>query len=250
MEGVSPERTHRHEDGVDLPVLVWRLAEPELVISSAALGGGIGTRHWVVNATVPLSYARTDPAAHLAEIARGLGLAGPGTGLLTGVDVGRVVTVVDGGVTVSATVGLGDPIWAAAADLGIPGTGTCTDATVVSCPPQGPVEGYGGPRSTWGARLARAAYEAIVRGGRDWLADPRSWSAAVVGPEDAAAAPASHGAAPTAPGADNAAVAPDSAAVAPDSAAVAADPNRGAGALLASGIVRTDASLRPRTNPT
>ena len=138
----------------------------------------------------------------------------------------------------------------AQADLGIPGTGTCTDATVVSCPPQGPVEGYGGPRSTWGARLARAAYEAIVRGGRDWLADPRSWSAAVVGPEDAAAAPASHGAAPTAPGADNAAVAPDSAAVAPDSAAVAADPNRGAGALLASGIVRTDASLRPRTNPT
>jgi adenosylcobinamide amidohydrolase len=214
MGAVYPELTYRREDGLDLPVLVWRPARPALAISSAALGGGIGTRCWVVNATVPMSYARTDPDVHLAELADGLGLTGVGTGLLTGVDVGSVATVEDEGVTVSATVGLSDPIWAAAPpspgsslgtvnvvawvparlaegalvnavatiaeakvqaliELDIPGTGTCTDATVVACRPDGPVESYGGPRSTWGSRLARAVYHAVREGGRAWLVSDR-----------------------------------------------------------------------------
>ena len=62
----------------------------------------IGPRRWVINATVPMSYARPDPDAHLAELAADLGLAGPGTGLLTGVDVATVVTAPDAGVTVWA----------------------------------------------------------------------------------------------------------------------------------------------------
>jgi adenosylcobinamide amidohydrolase len=230
---VYPQLAHRREDGLNLPVLVWRPERPVLTISSGVLGGGIGVRHWVVNATVPMSYARPDPYAHLVELAAGLGLPGPGTGLLTGVDVARLVTVDDDGVTVSATVGIADPTWAAAplsqgplsqgplshgplshgpdgagtinvvawvparlsepalvnvvatvaeakaqalAELAVPGTGTCTDATVVCCPPDGPRHWYGGPRSTWGARLARAVHAAVVRGGRDWLADPRPWS--------------------------------------------------------------------------
>lgn len=208
------ELTRRREEGLELPVLVWRPAAPVLVISSGALGGGIGTRHWVVNATVPLSYARSDPDAHLVELAGELGLTGSGTGLLTAVDVRAAVECADGGVTVSATVGLGDPIWAAAPDssghragtinvvawlpvrlsdaalvnavatvaeakaqalyeLGVPATGTCTDATVLVCPPDGPVEAYGGPRSTWGARLARAAFRSICQGGRTWIPTDR-----------------------------------------------------------------------------
>jgi adenosylcobinamide amidohydrolase len=184
-----------------------------------------------------MSYARTDPAAHLAGMARELGLPGSGTGLLTGVDVTRRVGAHEHGVRVTATVGLGDPIWAAAppsgadsppgadgpsgpdhppgadrpapgtinvvawvparlgeaalvnavatvveaktqalAELRVAGTGTCTDAVVVGCPTEGPVQEYAGPRSTWGARLARAVHRAVVQGGRDWLADPRSWS--------------------------------------------------------------------------
>jgi len=216
---VYPKLTKRREGGLDLPVLVWAPAEPVLAISSGALGGGIGTRRWVVNATVPISYARPDPHAHLAELATALGLSGSGTGLLTGVHVASLATGHDEGVTVDATVGLGDPIWAAApattgsaatgtinvvawvparlgeaalvnavatvaeakvqalVDLGVPGTGTGTDATVVACPEVGPVEWYGGPRSTWGARLARAVYAAVLDGGRGWLADPRPWSA-------------------------------------------------------------------------
>jgi adenosylcobinamide hydrolase len=110
----EPVLTHRAEDGEDAPVLVWRLAEPVLAISSAVLGGGIGPCRWVLNATVPMSYDRDDPAAHLAEIAADVGLAGPGVGLLTGVDVADMVAAADGGVRLWATVGLGAPIQAAA----------------------------------------------------------------------------------------------------------------------------------------
>ena len=45
----------------------------------------------------------------------------------------------------------------------VPGTGTASDAIVVCCP-AGATEPYGGPRSTWGARLARAVYAAVLAG--------------------------------------------------------------------------------------
>jgi len=43
---------------------------------------------------------------------------------------------------------------------GVPGTGTASDAVAICCPAGGG-EPYGGPRSTWGARLARAAHTAV-----------------------------------------------------------------------------------------
>lgn len=96
------------------PVLVWRLAEPWLAISSAVLGGGLGERHWVVNATVANGYDRLDPDRHLAEIASTVGLTGPGLGFLTAVDVREVVHRSDHGVDVSVTTGIGaHPTWAA-----------------------------------------------------------------------------------------------------------------------------------------
>lgn len=210
-------------------MLVWRAERPLLSTSSAALGGGLGVRSWVINATVPMSYDRDDPVSHLAELAAGFGLDGSGVGLLTGVDVAEVVARTDTGVRVWATVGLGVPIWAAAppeagpervpseagpervpavagpgagghpvgtvntvvyvparlgpaalinavatateakaqaiAELGVPGTGTPTDAVVVCCPTEGPEAPYGGPRSTWGAPLARAVHRAVLAGG-------------------------------------------------------------------------------------
>lgn len=190
-------------------MLVWRLPRPLLAISSAALGGGLGLREWVLNATVEMAYSRSDPAVHLAELARGLGLGGPGVGLLTGVDVGEVVAAADGGARVWATVGLGSPTQAAApdgpvpggpgtvnvvahlpvlpgpgalvnliataaeakaqavTDLGLRATGTATDSLTILCEPGGPDAVYGGPRSTWGARLARAVHRAIVVRGAD-----------------------------------------------------------------------------------
>jgi adenosylcobinamide hydrolase len=96
------------------PVLVWRPATPWFAISSGVLGGGMGERHWVVNATVTNQYARLDPDEHLAEIAAALGLVGPGIGLLTAVDVREVEHRSDSGVQVSVTTGIGaHPTWAA-----------------------------------------------------------------------------------------------------------------------------------------
>lgn len=211
----EPSLCTRREDGRNLPALVWRAEQPLLSVSSAAFGGGLGVRTWVVNATVPMSYDRDDPDAHLAELAESFGLDGPGVGLLTGVDVAKVVARTDTGVRVWATVGLGVPIRAAAppertpaeiaptgghpvgtvntvvyvparlgpaalvnavatateakvqaiAELGMPGTGTPTDAVTVLCPTDGPEAPYGGPRSTWGAPLARAVHRAVLAGG-------------------------------------------------------------------------------------
>jgi adenosylcobinamide hydrolase len=48
-------------------------------------------------------------------------------------------------------------------EAGVPGTGTASDAIAVCCPPGG-TEPYGGPRSVWGARLARAAHAAVAEG--------------------------------------------------------------------------------------
>jgi adenosylcobinamide amidohydrolase len=206
--------------GGSAPVLVWRYDKPVLAISSAVLGGGIGTRGWVLNASVPMSYDRADPEVHLAEVATALGLSGTGVGLMTGVDVAGYVTAHDSGVDAVATVGLGAPAWAAVppgghlhrwrpgtvnivlwvparlspaalvnavatiaeakaqalGELAVPGTGTASDATCVLCPIEGPEERYGGPRSTWGARLARAAHDAVRAGGSAWLRYPRAWS--------------------------------------------------------------------------
>jgi len=96
----------------DSPVLLWRLTVPSVAISSGPMGGGIGLRHWVINATVASDYNRTDPATHLAEIAGGLGVDGPGVGLLTAVDVRQAITVEHAGVTATATTGVGHPTWA------------------------------------------------------------------------------------------------------------------------------------------
>ena len=165
-----------------------------------------------------MSYGRRDPDAHLAEVARGLGLDGPGVGLMTGVDVADRSSATDAGVVVVATVGLGSPTWAAAPDgdhrrlpgtinivgyvpaalgqaaqvnaaltateakaqalwaLGVEATGTASDALCVLCPAAGDGETYGGPRSTWGARLARAVHRAVLDGGKRWLAGGTAWS--------------------------------------------------------------------------
>lgn len=47
---------------------------------------------------------------------------------------------------------------------GVPGTGTASDAVTVACAASGPAEPFAGPRSTWGARLARAVHDAVLAG--------------------------------------------------------------------------------------
>ncbi|HEX6310731.1 MAG TPA: adenosylcobinamide amidohydrolase, partial [Acidimicrobiia bacterium] len=96
------------------PALVWRFEAPVVAIASTPVGGGIGPRHWIVNAQVDLDYARTDVHAHLGAIAAELGCTGPGVGFLTAAAVAGVASAVDGGVAAHATVGLRHPTLAAA----------------------------------------------------------------------------------------------------------------------------------------
>ena len=241
-ETMHPRLTARVEQSRPMPVLLWQFAEPRLCISSGPLGGGIGARDWVVNATVPLDYDRTDPRSHLTEIGTALNLVGTGCGLLTAVDVTRHHLATDSGVHATATVGLSSPAWAAAPDrhfrrelpsgvrttafadyqtveyrpltdgdeyrvgtinivvavpvrlseaalvnavatateakvqalyeTGVRATGTASDAIVVHCPTDGTAETYGGPRSAFGARIARAVHAAVLTGARFWISGP------------------------------------------------------------------------------
>ena len=200
----------RDEDGIRLPMACWRPGPGYRMISSGVLGGGIGPRDWVLNAQVPGHYARTDPAAHLTELAARLGLTGPGTGMLTAAKVTDLVTRADEGAQAAVTTGLRVPTWAAGPagaadpeltpgtiniivsvpvpltdaalvnavitateaktqavlDAGFPGTGTATDAVCVAAPawPGAAAEDFTGPRSVWGARIARAVHAAVYTG--------------------------------------------------------------------------------------
>ena len=110
----EPELLSRHEDGAELAMALWRFGSPMLALSSAPYGGGWGERRWVLAAQVAGGYSRPDPADHLAELARGLDLDGPGIGMLTAVDVRLVSTCREDGVMAAATVGISHPTWAAA----------------------------------------------------------------------------------------------------------------------------------------
>jgi adenosylcobinamide amidohydrolase len=224
-----------------LAMALWRPGPGWTMMSSGVLGGGLGAREWVLNAQVPGWYGRTDPAAHLTELAAGLSLDGPGVGLLTAAPVTGLVQRGDQGVQAAATVGIRVPTWAAAPDgvpdpelapirgldrgsrepgpapaggwrpgtinivvsvpvpltpaafvnavvtateaksqavieAGFPGTGTASDAICVAAPTSAAAratgrvlderaaEDFTGPRSPWGARIARAVHAAVLVG--------------------------------------------------------------------------------------
>lgn len=207
---------------VDGPILVWRVGPGRRMISSGVLGGGLGTREWVINVQVPGGYSRRDPVEHLRSIAADLGLRGDGAGLLTAAEVANYTVAADGGVEVATTVGIRVPTWAAVAEghvdpdlalgggngsrpasgylpgtinvlvsvpaalsdaalvnsvmtateaktqalleAGYPCTGTASDALCVATDIDGPAIDFGGPRSEWGARIARAVHATVLEG--------------------------------------------------------------------------------------
>lgn len=205
---------------VDGPTLVWRLGPGRRMISSGVLGGGLGTREWVINVQVPADYSRRDPVEHLRSIAADLGLRGDGVGLLTAAEVANYTVATDGGVEAATTVGIQVPTWAAVPEghvdpelppghvpgagyrpgtintlvsvpaslsdaalinsvmtateaktqalleAGYPCTGTASDALCVAADTDGPVVDFGGPRSEWGARIARAVHSTVLEGAR------------------------------------------------------------------------------------
>jgi len=240
----------RSEDGLRLPMALWRPGPGYQMISSGIVGGGLGPREWVLNAQVAGGYDRTDPVVHLADLAAGLGLCGPGIGLLTAARLTAVVQRQDEGAHAAATVGLRVPTWAAAphgladagladpgladpglADAGLadpglapirrPGTinivvsvpvplsdaafvnavvtateaktqavldagfactGTASDAVCVAAPAGAPGEDFAGPRSLWGARIARAVHAAVYAGALEYAGRADTGGADTGGP--------------------------------------------------------------------
>jgi len=185
VDVVQLQTRSRREGARDLPVLVWRLPGPMRVIASAPHGGGLGVRRWVLNAQVPASYARRDPEFHLAKLGVSLGLAGRGVGMLTAADVRRHATGSDGrsmdlvgtinlvaflpgrlsdAALVNAVATAAEAKVQAVRELRLDATGTATDALCLVCPDEGRVHSFGGPRSVWGARLARAVHRAVMAG--------------------------------------------------------------------------------------
>ena len=112
----ASQQAVRVEDGLELPLRAWRFAAGTIVAATAAVGGGMGPRDWLINAQVARDYCRRDQEQHAAELAAAAGLAGAGVALFTAADVRCVRSAEDGGVTVEATVGLTHPTWAADAD--------------------------------------------------------------------------------------------------------------------------------------
>ncbi|WP_214326750.1 adenosylcobinamide amidohydrolase [Nonomuraea sediminis] len=53
-------------------------------------------------------------------------------------------------------------------EAGFAATGTASDAVCVAVPDHGTPEIFGGPRSDWGARIARAVHAAVRQGARAW----------------------------------------------------------------------------------
>ncbi len=47
---------------------------------------------------------------------------------------------------------------------GVDGSGTASDAVTILCPADGPAEPFGGPRSRYGSRVARAVFAALQVG--------------------------------------------------------------------------------------
>lgn len=116
------------------------------VVDGAAAWATVGVRLpvWAADA------ARRDLTSRLA----------PGTINL----VAKVPARLSDGALVNAVATMTEAKVQALQDHGIDGTGTASDAVCVVCGGDGPLEEFGGPCSTWGARIALATYQVVSAG--------------------------------------------------------------------------------------
>lgn len=76
----------------------------------------------------------------------------------------QVPVALDPGAAVNAVITATEAKTQAMIEAGIAGTGTASDAVVVVHRLTGPLEPFAGPRSEWGARIARAVHAAVTAG--------------------------------------------------------------------------------------
>jgi adenosylcobinamide hydrolase len=79
--------------------------------------------------------------------------------------VAWIPVALTGAALVNAVVTVTEAKTQALVEAGVPGTGTASDAVCVCCPAVAEAgELFAGPRSRWGARLARATHAAVSKG--------------------------------------------------------------------------------------
>ena len=88
--------------------------------------------------------------------------AAPGTINIVGIVPERLSPAAMVNAVMSVTEAKAQALW----DAGVPATGTASDAVCIVCPDDGTAHPFGGPRSQWGARLARAVHRAVLAGCR------------------------------------------------------------------------------------
>ncbi len=143
----------------------------QLALSLGLPGGGVGM---LTAADVGRSMSAAD---HDVEVRATVGLGHPTLAAapddrapmpLVGT-INVVVLVPDrlsDGALVNAVATATEAKTQALLDLGLRATGTATDAVCIACPAGGKPAPFGGPRSTWGSRIARAVHAAVLAGGR------------------------------------------------------------------------------------
>jgi adenosylcobinamide amidohydrolase len=147
----------------------------ELAGQLGLTGPGVGM---LTTATVTDLVTRSDEGAHVTATS-GLrvptwaavpaGTDDPDLGPGTINIIASVPVPLTDAALVNAVMTLTEAKTQAVLDAGFPGTGTATDSVCVAVP-LGEGEAFAGPRSTWGARLARATYEAVLAGSRQYAA--------------------------------------------------------------------------------
>jgi adenosylcobinamide hydrolase len=114
-------------------------------------------------ATVGLTHPSWAAAAGAAPAAPAGGAAGiAGTVNIVAVLSRRLSGAALVNAVMTVTEAKSQALW----EAGLAGTGTPSDAVAVLCAPSGPAEAYGGPRSRYGSRLARAVHRAVLDGAR------------------------------------------------------------------------------------
>lgn len=102
------------EIDVDAEAVVVSSRHPLRVVSSAVVGGGLGSARAIVNLHVPRSFRSRTPETKLAEFARRRSVPAPYVGLLTAAltEKAEVASAAAGGLAACAivTVGLGNTV--------------------------------------------------------------------------------------------------------------------------------------------
>jgi adenosylcobinamide hydrolase len=113
---------------------------PWQVVSSAAVGGGVGHARSIVNLHVPHDFVHATLHARVSALARRRGLPAPCVGLATAASTAeaRIASESAGGITVVAavTVGLSNPVTAGVTAMGSAAVSTINTIVLVDADPK------------------------------------------------------------------------------------------------------------------